>query len=124
MHRAAASDAAPARVVAPARELFIYYKVRGAAAAAALVAVHALQQQLRAEHPALVARLLRRPGEADGLQTWMETYSIGAGNADAPNDEGVDAELQMQIERAAAVLAPYLASPRRLEVFVALDRTR
>ena len=54
------------------RELFVYYRVRSAQASAALAAVQALQAALRDEVPGLAARVLRRPAEADGLQTWME----------------------------------------------------
>lgn len=108
------------------RELYVYYKVRAESAAAASTAVHAFQQELRAETPGLVARLLRRPAERDGVQTWMETYAIerSAGAGAGPRAEGVGATLQSRIEHGPAGLAPHLAGPRHVEVFVALERTR
>jgi len=95
------------------RELFVYYRVSSSDAAAVQAAVHEMQAQLRAESPALVTRLLRRPGDNDGLQTWMETYS-------APlTSDGVTPTLQARIEAQALVLAPLIAGPRHTEVFVA-----
>lgn len=98
------------------RELFVYYRVRSADAAAALVAVQAFQAALCAEQPALVARVLRRPFEADGVQTWMETYATDPGRSPA----GVDVAMQVQIEARSTALAPHLDGPRHVEVFVAL----
>jgi hypothetical protein len=123
MGGASAIDATPAAI---GRELYVYYKVRGDSAAAALTVVREFQQELRAETPALVVRLLRHPGETDGLQTWMETYAVEAfgRNADVPPAAGIDAELQARIERAAARLAPHLAGARHVEVFVPFDRLR
>lgn len=97
------------------RELFVYYRVRPTDAQAVRGAVHAMQAQLRARHPALIARLLHRADSADGDQTWMEVYTTDPARA----PQGVDAELQAAIDAAAIVLQPWLAGPRRTEVFVA-----
>ena len=97
------------------RELYIYYRIRRDRAEAALRAVRALQQSLRTSHPELVARLLRRDGDAE-LQTWMETYAFAA----APRhgmDDGVDAGLEVAIEAGAASFAALLEGPRHVEAF-------
>jgi Domain of unknown function (DUF4936) len=94
------------------RELFVYYRARSNDAPALEAAVQAMQARLRAEHPALTTRLLRRPDENGGLQTWMETYSttrIG----------GVTPGLQTHIEAQALALAPLIDGPRHIEVFIA-----
>lgn len=98
------------------RELFVYYRVRAADAAATLAAVRAFQAEVLADAPALVARLLRRPGEADGVQTWMETYSTDPERS----PHGVSADLQARIESRALTLAPHLDGPRHAEVFTLL----
>jgi len=93
-------------------ELYIYYRVRAPQAPAARVAVLQMQSALRAAHPALVARWLRRPDEDQGLQTWMETYAIEAG--------GVTDAMRARIEaQAALVLQPFIDGPRHTEVFIA-----
>ena len=97
------------------RELYIYYRVRPDRAAAAARAVRAFQQSLRAAHPGLVARLLRR-GDDPGRQTWMETYAFGT----APRhgaDQGVDAALEAAIASGAAAFAALLDGPRHVEAF-------
>ena len=97
------------------RELFVYYRVRAADAAAAQAAVQRFQAQLRAQHPQLITRLLRRPDAIDGRQTWMETYAT-----DPQHDRvGIDARLQDAIEAGARVLTPLLDGPRHTEVFIA-----
>ena len=98
------------------RELFVYYRVRAADADAARAAVLGFQRRLRARHPELIARLLRRPGAIDGRETWMETYAADAGRA----PEGVDVALQAAIEaEATAALQQWLDGPRHTEVFIA-----
>ena len=99
------------------RELLVYYRVRAYDAEAALVLVRGLQARLTAQHPGLIARLLRRPEAADGLQTWMETYAIDPGHAPA----GVGLELQAAIETQAIALLPLLDGPRHTEGFVACE---
>ena len=93
------------------RELFVYYRIRDADAAAARRAALAMQDELRRTHPGLAARLLTRAGGSDGLQTWMETYTL-AGDA-----AGVDAGLEAEIERQATSWAALVAGPRHVEAF-------
>ena len=93
------------------RELFVYYKVTSNNAPGARQAVLAMHTRLRLKHPRLTTRLLCRPEETDGQQTWMETYSA------AP--DGVDVVLQQAIEDAAAAVGPWTAGPRHTEVFIA-----
>lgn len=97
------------------RELFVYYRVRSADAAVASAAAHAMQTQLRARHPELIARLLCRADSGGGDQTWMETYA--ADPARAP--QGIGVALQAAIDEAARALQPWQVGPRHTEVFVA-----
>jgi len=91
------------------RELFVYYRVAADRAEAARAAVSAMQTALRQRHPGLQARLLRRPEEADGQQTWMETYAL--------NPEGVAQAIQDDIAAAAATVSSFIEGPRHAEVF-------
>ncbi len=97
------------------RELFIYYRVHSAGAAAANEAVKAFQVQLREQYPALKTRLMCRPEEVDGRQTWMETYAIDP----MRNPDGITAELQAAIEAQAQLQLPPFDGPRHTEVFIA-----
>lgn len=95
-------------------ELFVYYRVAAASARGARDAVEGLQAALRAAHPGLEARLLRRRDDAraDGAETWMETYARPA------SPGGVDAALQRAIEEgAAAALAVWVDGARHSEAF-------
>ena len=92
------------------RELFVYYRVRSDNAAAAHAAVQRLHAQLRYDDPHLSARLLRRPEEENGLQTWMETYAAESGITDA---------MQARIETSALALLPLIDGSRHTEVFLA-----
>ena len=67
-------------------------------------------QQGLAAREGVTARLQRRPGEADGLQTWMEVYP------------DVPPAFEAALARAAAdaALDGLLAGPRRVEVFTDL----
>jgi len=87
------------------RDLYIYYKVPSAQAAALWPRVRALQEGLLREH-GIAGQLRRRPHAGDARQTWMEIYP------DAP--DGVEALL------AAALAQHGLAvdlGERRTEVF-------
>jgi hypothetical protein len=97
------------------RELYVYYRVRGTDAAAAEAEVVALQTELRAATPGLRARLLKRPDEQDGRQTWMEIYLMES-SADA---DGVGALLQATIEARAADRLTHIDGSRHVEVFLA-----
>jgi hypothetical protein len=98
------------------RELYVYYRVREAEAAAAQRDIESLQAELRAIHVGLDARLLRRPEANDGLLTWMEIYA-------RPTDpRGVDEMLQAEIEARAVNHGKHLEWPRHVEVFVGLPK--
>ena len=71
------------------------------------------QASLSREHPGLRARLLAGSIDANGVQTWMETY--------ARADGGIDAALQQAIETIARALAPPIEGTRHVEVFLASD---
>ncbi|MGN6389177.1 MAG: DUF4936 family protein, partial [Burkholderiaceae bacterium] len=57
-----------------ARDLFVYYRVAVADAAAFRAAALAMQQRLAAEC-GVGTTLKRRPDAANGEHTWMEVYS-------------------------------------------------
>lgn len=107
--------AAEPRPADPRRELFIYYRSKPQDAGALTAAVRVLHASLKASHPALRCRLLRRPDRSDGWQTWMETYST-----DPMRDaDGVTHEMQELIEAQAAALRPWIVGARHVEVFIA-----
>jgi hypothetical protein len=58
-------------------DFYVYYKVAPEAAAALAPRVKPLQEQLAASHGVATA-LKRRPGEQNGMQTWMEVYTGAA----------------------------------------------
>ena len=96
------------------RELFIYYRTQLAQSDVLQARIAALHSALRARHPGLQTRLMRRPEPVDGWLTWMETYAL-------PHDPcGVSHSLQSEIEAAAAAALTGCAhEPRHTEVFVA-----
>lgn len=55
-------------------DFYVYYKVAADAAADLAPQVKLFQQKLAASH-GVAAALKRRPGEHDGMQTWMEVYT-------------------------------------------------
>lgn len=89
------------------RELYVYYRVAEEALPAALAAVRAFQTELAQEHPALQARLLRRPELREGQVTLMETYALPG---------GIPAGLAERI----AAGTPALPAPRHVEAFETL----
>lgn len=93
------------------RELFIYYRAPQENASALHAEVSRMQTELRARHPGLQARLLRRPEAADGLHTWMETYALP--------QEGLNDALQGEIETAARAWSHWIVGPRHVERFIA-----
>jgi hypothetical protein len=94
------------------RELFIYYRVRSTDAGAAQVAARQMQARLCAGYPVLIAGLLRRANEENGVQTWMETYST------ITMGDGVTTDMQATIESQALVLQPLIDGLRHTEVFI------
>lgn len=99
------------------RELFVYYRVAAEQAAAAASCAGAFQATLCSAHSGLRARRMAREPVSSSAEvdpTWMETYAIDA----VACADGVTPALQAAIEQAAAVLQPFLRSPRRVEVFI------
>jgi hypothetical protein len=92
------------------RELFVYW--RTADAEAAERAARAWQADLQRACPGLRVALFRRAdATGDGLATLMETYAGAA----------LDATLEHRIaDEGEARLRPWLAGPRKVEVFVRL----
>jgi hypothetical protein len=94
------------------RELYVYYRVAHANWCDAAHAVAQWQQQLRASHPGLVARVLRRPETHDNAVTLMEVYA-GSGT--------LDAAFEATTAHGPPTLAPWLLGERHTERFDALD---
>jgi hypothetical protein len=97
------------------RELFIYYRIDAAHSVSIMPLVLAAQARLRSRHAGLQTRLLRRPEAENHLQTWMETYAFAAGPS---TDTHLGAAVQADIEAEMSALAPWLAGPRHVEVFI------
>jgi len=97
------------------RELYIYYRVRLDAAAAALPAAQAMQARLRAQHPGLAARLLRRPNDPGRPPTWMEIYTYQRDGAPPGVTRAMEADIAVA---AASALATFVDGERHTEVFV------
>lgn len=55
-------------------DLYVYYKVRAENAARLEPVVRAMQARVEA-NLGVAGRVQRRPGESNGVQTWMEVYS-------------------------------------------------
>ena len=91
------------------RDLYIYYRVAEAHAAQLASRVLAMQNRLAADH-GIAGQLKRRPGSADGQQTWMEVYpATGA---------GFDLLLDSAVRQAA--LSELIDGQRHTEVFTDL----
>jgi hypothetical protein len=95
------------------RELYVYYKVADARAAAAKLQVDALHAGLKLACPQLRTRLLHRRDEGAPTQTWMETYAVDPG----AGTRGVDLALQAEIEARALALLGLIEGPRHVEAF-------
>ncbi len=91
-------------------DLYIYYQVREADAAALALRVRAMQERLHAERH-VAGQLKRRPEARDGLQTWMEIYPAASA--------GFDAALSVAVQDAA--LSELIAGARHIEIFTDLD---
>jgi Domain of unknown function (DUF4936) len=100
---------------------FVYYRVGPSDLAAVQAAVRQFQLDLAAEWPGLACGLLRRPGEAGGWVTLMETYRL-AGPAlpsSGPALGVTPAEaLAAQVGRGPAALAAWTQGERHVEAFV------
>jgi hypothetical protein len=88
-------------------DLYIYYKVSDAHAAAMQPAVAAMQATLAQQH-GIAGQLKRRPGSKEGLQTWMEVYPA--------TPPGFPALLDQAVTRAG--LASWIVGPRHTETFM------
>ena len=97
---------------APAKALFIYYKVDPAHAQAFENAARQMQTALRRSHEDLTARLWIRDDAKAAAQTWMETYE---------HPEGVSVLLATLIELAAQDLPAGQIGDRHVEMFSNLD---
>lgn len=91
-------------------DFYVYYKVAPDAAAALAPRVKLLQQQLAASHGVATA-LKRRPGEQNGMQTWMEVYT------GVPSDFATVLDLAVQQSGIAACAA----GGRHTEIFMDLE---
>jgi hypothetical protein len=91
-------------------DLYIYYKVAPAAAAELAPRVAAMQARLAASHR-VAAALRRRPGEQDGMQTWMEIYP------EAP--PAFEAALAQSVDESG--IAGLITGARHTEIFVELQ---
>ena len=91
-------------------QVFVYYRVSAADAAAAIAAVQVCQAHFRLASPGLVCTLSRRADDAAEHLTLMETYA---------HADGVTAAVQRDIERQMrAALEAWLVGERHIEVFV------
>ncbi|MDO9003421.1 MAG: DUF4936 family protein [Aquabacterium sp.] len=97
---------------APAKALFIYYKVDPAHAPAFENAVRQMQTALRRSHEDLTARLWIRADAKAPAPTWMETYE---------HPEGVSVLLATLIELAAQDLPAGQIGDRHVEMFTNID---
>ena len=99
-------------MIAPQRELYVYYRVAPASWRDAMVAAQRLQQRLRAEHAGLNARVLRRADEPNAeAVTLMEVYTFDA------RPGGVDAALEAHIVATATALDSWRIGDRHVERF-------
>lgn len=74
-------------------DLYVYYRVSPANASELAARVRRMQASLG------TGQLKRRPGEKDGLQTWMEVYpASGDGFADRLADAAREAGLSRYID--------------------------
>ena len=91
--------------------LYVYFKFVVRDAPAVLAGVLAMQDDLRREFPQVLSRLMKRPkSDAEGRETWMETYEL----------RHVDlARFRERLDQLAVL--HHLPQPRRNEVFVPLD---
>ncbi len=91
-------------------DLYIYYRVASAHAPTLLGKIRGVQATLQARQQ-VAGALKRRPGEQDGLQTWMEIYQ-GIADTDA---EGFTHALEQALAEAGAL--PLISGARHVEQF-------
>jgi hypothetical protein len=90
-------------------DLYIYYQVKEVDTASLQAAVVSMQAEL-AQRNGVSCQLKRRPGDKDGLQTWMEVYTA------------VPADFATALAAAAdrAGLSAWTSGARHTEVFTDL----
>ncbi len=90
------------------RQVYVYWKT--ASPEQTMTAARAAQSELRHRHSGLQTELLRRQGSGEPLSTIMEIYRY---------PQGVDVQMQAEIDaRMQLTLQTWLASPRKVEVFL------
>ena len=93
--------------------LYVYFKFMVQDDPAVPGAVRAMQADLGQEFPQALSRLMKRPdADAEGRETWMETYEM-------PQADLV--RFRSRLDQLAVLYR--LPQPRRNEVFVPLDAT-
>ena len=93
-----------------AEQLYVYYRVRPADAAALIAGVRTLHADLQTTLPGLICSLSQRTHDSAELITVMETYAHG---------DGLPASWQRNIEQQAQRrLAAWIVGERHAEVFV------
>jgi hypothetical protein len=93
-------------------ELYVYYRLDPADAAAAQREIEQAQAALRRARPGLRTRLLQRPPQPGTALTWMEIYHHPA---------GLDAADLAALQDALQALPSQRQGPRHAELFEALD---
>jgi len=94
------------------KELYVYYCIGEAGTSEALSQVEGVFAALKAAHPGLQARLLRRVQPEKGQETWMEVYT---------RKGGITPDLQAAIEAATLEVPRARKGARHLEAFEPLD---
>jgi hypothetical protein len=94
----------------PGLALYIYYRVPAPKLSTALVAIKAMQAEMRRSHVGLEARLMRRADtQVDGRDdTWMEIYEHPC---------GIDSACMARLSELAAALPAGLIGARHIETF-------
>jgi len=91
-------------------DLYIYYRVRSVQTQALQAKLGAVQAMLQARF-GIAGKLKRRPGEQDGLQTWMEVYEH------LPSGREDDFNRTLEQALADAGIPALLDGPRHVERF-------
>lgn len=92
--------------------LFIYFRLDASKASQALHRLAAMQDELRARHPGLQARLLARTDNQDVTEhTWMEIYE---------HPQGLSSAFLADLQSAVRSLPEGLIAPRHTESFAEL----
>lgn len=94
-------------------ECYVYWRLRAETLPAAARAMAAFQEQLRARHPGLQARLLSKMDSGDAEATLMEVYTLPG---------GVSSTLDQAVaDEGGRVAAPWCLGQRHIERFSPLS---